>query len=805
MPTAIQSNDTQALTAPQSASALPYDPLDSAIQTILNAQSISLTGLRFKAPIAENTALAPLTIQRRSQPLPLTDNNARSLNPEMSALTHAVNIITTTDAAPSLNESQPPAITPDIINQLIIQPQPIITQAQTPSVSPEPYDAHIRQWQEHITTPPQHIITADHKDVIPADLSAPTELEAPRINADVSNAALQSNPAAINNAALPAQPFYKEDVIAADQIQSINSTSADSAKELRASLAPPQNPIQTTQPPQHEAHIRQWQQFHAASPDKRSQTNDAAQTIPAQLDMTSIAVATYATAENINTPSAAQPAPQDEATPLLNLAPPAQQMHNTSDISVPINTAAPALLAQAIISSPIASAPPDVAIPKDENITIQEIATISPPQQNISSPRTNLENKAIVHASYDDATQIITSIPTQNARISLPMTSQDNAAAIPHTDNTDDISITPTMPHKKQQNNRDDKPVISGNTEIQTDHSSINAEAALHIMPMPRHDQNGMIPNTAGDMRATDQRYDDHALSWPHNTPLRSTLITPMLEAPASTPSPMPNASTLAPINQRVDQAHVGASINIQEDTSSSDQSPSDNSQTQAQNFTPPQTPQADGSASNNNTMTFDKMIAHTHITNSSAHQTIPAQNNSYIANANEANVSASPQTIANILPSGISTAITSQPAQQSFVSQAQQQTSAPQYNPIDLFDPKSGYVKQIINALRDGKSELRLSLYPAQLGQVVIAMSLEGQHLNVDLKTTSQHATDALTLGEDSLKEALTREGFILDSFTISDRLNDNKRRPPQHKAQARNTTPPQTSDVKFSIDMIA
>jgi flagellar hook-length control protein FliK len=133
------------------------------------------------------------------------------------------------------------------------------------------------------------------------------------------------------------------------------------------------------------------------------------------------------------------------------------------------------------------------------------------------------------------------------------------------------------------------------------------------------------------------------------------------------------------------------------------------------------------------------------------------------------------------------------------------QQTSSPQNQLSDQFEPKYAFVKQIINALHDGKSELRLSLYPAQLGQVVIAMSLEGQHLSIDLKTSSQDAQDALTLGEDSLKEALTREGFILDSFAISNRPDENKRRPPHRQAPSQQTARSSSPDVQFSIDMIA
>ncbi len=111
---------------------------------------------------------------------------------------------------------------------------------------------------------------------------------------------------------------------------------------------------------------------------------------------------------------------------------------------------------------------------------------------------------------------------------------------------------------------------------------------------------------------------------------------------------------------------------------------------------------------------------------------------------------------------------------------------------------------RQVISALRQGKDEIRLTIYPLHLGQVLIRMSLDGQRVRIGLKTTSGEASALLASGEDGLKDALGRDGFVLDGFDVSDQSDEGKDRTPR---QTRKSTTDISSNAveAFSIDMIA
>ena len=77
---------------------------------------------------------------------------------------------------------------------------------------------------------------------------------------------------------------------------------------------------------------------------------------------------------------------------------------------------------------------------------------------------------------------------------------------------------------------------------------------------------------------------------------------------------------------------------------------------------------------------------------------------------------------------------------------------------------------QQIISALRGGHDEIRLALYPAQLGQVTINLALDGQKVRIGMKTTSRDASTILLGERQSLMTALGHEGFNLESFDVTD-----------------------------------
>jgi len=108
----------------------------------------------------------------------------------------------------------------------------------------------------------------------------------------------------------------------------------------------------------------------------------------------------------------------------------------------------------------------------------------------------------------------------------------------------------------------------------------------------------------------------------------------------------------------------------------------------------------------------------------------------------------------------------------------------------------------QIIAALKSGQDEVRLSLYPPQLGQVTINLALDGQKVKVGLKTSSREASDLLTTEQPSLSHALQREGFTLEGFDVTE--DDTEK----HRANGdeQTNTPPIpaiSGSSEFSIDI--
>ncbi len=109
---------------------------------------------------------------------------------------------------------------------------------------------------------------------------------------------------------------------------------------------------------------------------------------------------------------------------------------------------------------------------------------------------------------------------------------------------------------------------------------------------------------------------------------------------------------------------------------------------------------------------------------------------------------------------------------------------------------------QQIISALRNGRDEIRFSLYPATLGQVTINLALDGQKVRIGMKTSNRDAS-ALLLGErQSLITSLGQEGFTLDGFDVTDDATRN----PASKDQSQNhpsKTTSRASDDRFSLDI--
>ena len=122
--------------------------------------------------------------------------------------------------------------------------------------------------------------------------------------------------------------------------------------------------------------------------------------------------------------------------------------------------------------------------------------------------------------------------------------------------------------------------------------------------------------------------------------------------------------------------------------------------------------------------------------------------------------------------------------------------------NPLFQIQRDRALQAQIIAALKSGHDEVRLSLYPPQLGQVTINLALDGQKVKVGLKTSSREASDLLTTEQPSLSHALQREGFTLEGFDVTE--DDTEK----HRANGdeQTNTPPIpaiSGSSEFSIDI--
>ena len=111
---------------------------------------------------------------------------------------------------------------------------------------------------------------------------------------------------------------------------------------------------------------------------------------------------------------------------------------------------------------------------------------------------------------------------------------------------------------------------------------------------------------------------------------------------------------------------------------------------------------------------------------------------------------------------------------------------------------------RQVLNALKNDKNEITMTLFPAHLGEVVIKLSIDGQKVRLGFKTANRDAKDALIDSESMLKEALTNAGLVLSSLDIS---ADRDARPHQHDAAdpLKHIPPAEDQTADFSINRLA
>ena len=122
--------------------------------------------------------------------------------------------------------------------------------------------------------------------------------------------------------------------------------------------------------------------------------------------------------------------------------------------------------------------------------------------------------------------------------------------------------------------------------------------------------------------------------------------------------------------------------------------------------------------------------------------------------------------------------------------------------NPIFIAQRDKALQQQIISALRSGHDEIRLSLYPPQLGQVTINMALDGQKVKVGVKTANREATNLLVGERQTLASALGHEGFTLEGFDVADDA-PKERTPNDHPIQDNFPTSPKAAESSFSLDI--
>jgi len=122
--------------------------------------------------------------------------------------------------------------------------------------------------------------------------------------------------------------------------------------------------------------------------------------------------------------------------------------------------------------------------------------------------------------------------------------------------------------------------------------------------------------------------------------------------------------------------------------------------------------------------------------------------------------------------------------------------------NPIFIAQRDKALQQQIISALRSGHDEIRLSLYPPQLGQVTINMALDGQKVKVGVKTANREATNLLVGERQSLAQALGHEGFTLEGFDVTDDA-PKERSPEQEPTEQLIPNSQMAAESSFSLDI--
>ena len=109
---------------------------------------------------------------------------------------------------------------------------------------------------------------------------------------------------------------------------------------------------------------------------------------------------------------------------------------------------------------------------------------------------------------------------------------------------------------------------------------------------------------------------------------------------------------------------------------------------------------------------------------------------------------------------------------------------------------------QQVMAALKQNSQEIELRLNPAQLGNVVLKLQVEGQKLSISARTESQLSDDALSVGEEGLRASLAANGYQLDKFDVS---HQEERRKPRPTETEQSQGAEQKSDDPFSFDLIA
>lgn len=112
---------------------------------------------------------------------------------------------------------------------------------------------------------------------------------------------------------------------------------------------------------------------------------------------------------------------------------------------------------------------------------------------------------------------------------------------------------------------------------------------------------------------------------------------------------------------------------------------------------------------------------------------------------------------------------------------------------------------RQILSAIRQGRDEARVTLYPPQLGQVVIRLAMDGQKVRVSMRATNEAAEETLQSGEAGLRDALGRQGFELSGFDVDSRNQEDGRRSPQRPYATPVVAARDESAGPFSIDVTA